>query len=148
MERKPLEVLALLLRHAGEVVTRDELIESVWVGRVTVDNVLANAIAKLRKALGETNAEHLLTQPRVGYRLAAPVERVAVGRKLASRLDLVAGTPVPTRPHFILQRQLGSSHGSELARGGMASQTASNSFCVRARSSPVEARPIRFRGIS
>ena len=54
VEQKPLQVLAQLLRHAGEVVTKEELFETVWQGRVTVDHVLATAIGKLRKDSGRT----------------------------------------------------------------------------------------------
>lgn len=114
VERRALEVLAYLLRHAGEVVTKEELFREVWAGRVTVDKVLPNAITKLRRALGEANAELLLTQPRVGYRLSGLVERVAVGRKLASQLDLNPGQGVPGRENFVLQRQLGGGRGGEV----------------------------------
>lgn len=114
LERKPLEILQQLLRHVGEVVTREELFESVWAGRITVDNVLANAMTKLRKGLGEANAESILTQPRVGYRFAGKLERVIVGRKPVSSLALVPGMAVPRREHFILQDQLGTSRSSEV----------------------------------
>lgn len=114
LERRPLEVLSLLLHHAGEVVTKEELLDTVWAGRITVENVLANAVAKLRKALGEAAAEHLRTQARVGYRLVGPVQRVAVGRRLANRLELKAGHPVPGRSHFLLQEQLSGTLGSEV----------------------------------
>ena len=73
VQRKPLEILSCLLAHAGEVVTKDELLEHVWEGRPTVENVIANAITKLRNALGEENAERIVTQPRVGYRFAGRV---------------------------------------------------------------------------
>ena len=114
VERRALEVLACLLRHAGEVVTKEELFAEVWAGRITVDKVLPNAINKLRRALGEANAELLLTLPRVGYRISGLVERVAVGRRLASRLDLQAGQPVPARANFVLLRQLGGGGGGEV----------------------------------
>jgi len=52
IQRRPLEVLAVLLRHAGEVVTKEELLAIVWAGVNTVDNVVANALSKLRTALG------------------------------------------------------------------------------------------------
>src|SRR5690349_2199655 len=100
VERRALDVLAYLLRHAGEVVTKEELLREVWAGRVTVDKVLPNAIAKLRRALGEANAEHLVTQARIGYRLDGEVARVATGRRIDSRLDLAPGRPVPGRPNF------------------------------------------------
>ena len=114
VERRALEVLAYLLRHAGEVVTKDELLREVWAGRITVDKVLPNAIAKLRRALGEANAAMLLTQARVGYRLEGTISRVATGRMQGSRLQLEAGAAVPGRGNFVLRRQLGHHRGSEV----------------------------------
>src|SRR5690606_17412420 len=114
VQRKPLEVLAALLAHAGEVVTKDELLDTVWQGRPTVENVVANAVAKLRSALGPDGAERIVTQPRVGYRFTGPLERTAVGRSLGSRLELAAGMSVPGRPNFRLESQLGGSAGSEV----------------------------------
>lgn len=111
---KPLEVLRLLLQRAGEVVTKGEFLKEVWNGRETVENVVGNALAKLRAALGEENATLIVTQARVGYRLVGPVERTAVGRHLASVLDLRPSNPVPLRPHFELEQLLGVSHGSEV----------------------------------
>ena len=53
LERKPLEVLLHLLRNAGKVVTKDDLIKAVWPGRVISDSALTSTIAKLREALGD-----------------------------------------------------------------------------------------------
>lgn len=114
VQRKPLEILAYLLAHAGEVVTKDELLTTVWEGRPTVDNVLANAVAKLRSALGPEHAERIHTQPRVGYRFVGPLERIAVGRAFASSLDLKSGEAVPGRMHFVLETPIGRSSGSEV----------------------------------
>lgn len=114
VQRKPLEILAYLLAHAGEVVTKEELLANVWDGRPTVENVLANAITKLRGALGPDNAERIVTQPRVGYRFAGPLERIAVGRTLSSSLDLEAGMPVPGRSSFLLEALIGRSTGNEV----------------------------------
>ena len=114
LEHKPLQVLAELLHHVGEVVTRDELLDSVWAGRPTVDNVLPNAVAKLRKALGPALAERIVTLPRLGYRLNGPVERIASGRRLSSRLHLADAQVVPHRPDWVLERQLNPSRASEV----------------------------------
>jgi TolB-like protein/DNA-binding winged helix-turn-helix (wHTH) protein/Flp pilus assembly protein TadD len=73
LELKPLEVLLQLLRHAGEVVTKEELLEAVWPGLMVVDGSLATAMSKLRKALGDEESSIVLTVPRVGYRLGVPV---------------------------------------------------------------------------
>src|SRR3546814_11204324 len=114
LEQKPQQVRACLLRHADEVVNRQELFDTVWEGRPTVDNVLANAVAKIRKALGETEATRIQTLPRIGYRLTGPVERGVSGRRLNSRLDLAADQMVPGREHFILDRPLGPAHAGEV----------------------------------
>lgn len=114
LEPKPLQVLSLLLRHAGEVVTKQELFDVVWSGRITVDHVLATAVGKLRKALGGEGDALIVTVPRVGYRLDATVERLAVGRGFTSRLRLEPGQPVPSRENFLLEEPLGRSLGSEV----------------------------------
>lgn len=114
VEKRALEVLAYLLRHAGEVVTKEELLEQVWAGRITVEKVLPNAITKLRRALGQANADLISTQARVGYRLDGPVNRQAVGRQSASELKLAPMHPVPGRSNFILQKELARTRGSEV----------------------------------
>ncbi|TVS11765.1 MAG: hypothetical protein EA419_07050 [Wenzhouxiangella sp.] len=119
LEPKPLKLLALLLRHAGEVVTREEIVEDVWEGRITVDHALSTAVGKLRQALGEIDEVTIETVPRAGYRLAGPVRRTAVGRVPANRLELRTGDPVPGRPGLELVKQIGSTLHNEiwLARG-------------------------------
>lgn len=118
VEPRALEVLAYLLRHAGEVVTKEELLREIWAGRVTVDKVLTNAINKLRRALGESNAGHLITQARVGYRLDGTVTRTAVGRRTECASSLAVGDDVPGRPNFELLEQLGRATGSEVWMAG------------------------------
>lgn len=114
VEHRALQVLAHLLRHAGEVITKEELLRDVWAGRITVDKVLPNAINKLRRALGAANAACITTQARVGYRLDGPVTRMAVGRQVDSPLALAAGQAVPGRANFVLQRLLSRTSGSEV----------------------------------
>jgi eukaryotic-like serine/threonine-protein kinase len=114
LESKPLEVLAVLLHHAGEVVTKRELLDGVWRDRVTVEHVLATAVGKLRQALGPEGAALIVTVPRIGYRLAAEVRRTAVGQAHHSELALERGRPVPGRESFLLEAPLGQSHASEV----------------------------------
>ncbi|MBX3724896.1 MAG: winged helix-turn-helix domain-containing protein [Xanthomonadales bacterium] len=114
VERRALEVLACLLQRAGEVVGKDELLDTVWAGRVTVEKVLANAVAKLRRALGEANAAQIVTQARVGYRLAGPVSRQPVGAGHRIGLALASGQAVPGRENFVLREALAARRGSEV----------------------------------
>ena len=81
IETKPMELLHELLLHAGQVVTKDELLAAIWPGVSVVEASLPTAIAKLRRALGDDkgNGGIIETVPRIGYRLAVLVELVADG---------------------------------------------------------------------
>ena len=119
LEPKPSRLLVLLLRHAGEVVSREEIVAEVWEGRVTVEHTLSTAIGKLRRALAEVEDIEIQTVPRAGYRLTGHVERTAVGRAPANRLALAAGDKVPGRRGLALVEHIGSTLHNEiwLARG-------------------------------
>jgi non-specific serine/threonine protein kinase len=111
VEPRPLRLLQELLRHVGEIVTKEELLDTVWEGRPTVDHVLANAVSKLRTALGEHGAARLSTVPRVGYRLSGPVQRSIVR---APEVVLQAGQAVPGREGYVLERPLGQGGHSDV----------------------------------
>jgi len=115
LERKPLELLAHLLRHAGEVLTKDELLESVWTGRIVVEAALTNAVGKLRRAIGDDAQRVIVTVPRVGYRLDGPVSRKAV-QALPPASMLAAGDAVPRRPNYRLVDRLARNEDSEVWR--------------------------------
>ncbi len=115
LEVKPLEVLLQLLLHAGEVITKDELLESVWPGTMVVDGSLATAISKLRKALEDEQSSIVLTIPRVGYRLAVPVHcKVLATASIETELHLKPGEAVPGREHWRLIRSLDNSGNNEV----------------------------------
>ncbi len=68
-------VLEVLLRRAGDVVPRQELIESVWKDAFVTDTSLAEAVSALRQALGDDpqTPTYVQTLHRRGYRFVAPV---------------------------------------------------------------------------
>lgn len=76
VETKPLELLSKLLLHAGNVVSKDELLDAIWPDVTVVEASLPTAVRKLRLALGEDKREQRIieTVPGIGYRLAAPVD--------------------------------------------------------------------------
>jgi non-specific serine/threonine protein kinase len=113
VQRKPLEILLFLMSHCDEVVTKGELLDRLW-GVATVENVLPNAMTKLRLALGDQNAARIVTLARIGYRFDGPLERTAVGGALRSAMNLAAGMPVPGRKNFILTKLIGRSQGSDV----------------------------------
>ena len=77
LQPQPARVLAILLAHAGEVVTRDDLRQQVWNDGTFVDfeRGLNFCIAQIRSALGDTadSPRFIETLPRRGYRFIAPV---------------------------------------------------------------------------
>ncbi len=112
VEPLPLQLLAELLRRSDEVLTKEDLFELLWRGRPTVDNVLANAVSKLRRALGDEGGRRIVTVPRVGYRLTGPVDRHAVGAASAKPMALEPGQAIPGRDGYALERCLGhTEHG-------------------------------------
>ncbi len=74
---QPFQVLLILLEHAGDVVTREELQKRLWPDTfVDVEHNLNTAINKIREVLGDSaeSPRYLETLPRRGYRFIAPVE--------------------------------------------------------------------------
>src|SRR5712692_2514316 len=114
LESKPLDILLQLLLHAGEVVTKEELLESVWPDVMVVDGSLATAVSKLRKAMGDEDHPAIVTVPRVGYRLAVPVYCKTVAAAAGPELGFKAGDVVPGREQWRLSRPMDISGSSEV----------------------------------
>ncbi len=72
---KAAAVLLELVRHAGNTITRDQLLDRVWKDRCPTPDVLTQAIKELRRAFGDDAkpARYIETIPKVGYRLVARV---------------------------------------------------------------------------
>ena len=84
---KAFDTLLVLIRRAGALVTKDELLAAVWPDVVVEEATLAQNISTLRKALGET--PYIETVPKSGYRFVGEVRRPVVGG--SSRTLLIAG---------------------------------------------------------
>lgn len=109
LEKKPLEVLLYLLEHAGEVVTKQELLDEVWAGRVLSESVLTKTMARLRQALGDEAQTVIRTVHGFGYRLVAPVQlETGIAIPLPRIPELAVGDTPPLRPLWRLERRLGS----------------------------------------
>ena len=85
LQEKLFQVLALLLEHAGRIVTREELRQRLWPADTFVDfdANLNTTLNKLRQAIGDS-ADHprfIETIPRRGYRFIATVEPLENGAK-------------------------------------------------------------------
>ena len=78
---KAFDTLLLLIENGGHVLSKEEIMESVWADSFVEENNLAQNISILRKALGEGvgGAKFIETVSKRGYRFIAPVSRFAPG---------------------------------------------------------------------
>jgi tetratricopeptide (TPR) repeat protein/DNA-binding winged helix-turn-helix (wHTH) protein len=80
LQEQPFQVLAMLLAHPGELVTREELQKQAWPDDTFVDFDLGlnTTIKKIREALGDSarNPRFVETLPKRGYRFIAAVEEI------------------------------------------------------------------------
>ncbi|HZP07175.1 MAG TPA: winged helix-turn-helix domain-containing protein [Terracidiphilus sp.] len=75
---KAFQILLVLVRHNKQVVTKDDLLKSVWPDTFVEEANLSRNIFLLRKALGESPQDHqyIVTVPGRGYRFAEDVQLV------------------------------------------------------------------------
>lgn len=79
LQHKPFQVLELLLRKRGSLVTRAELAEHLWPNlHVSFDHGLNTAVNTLRQTLGDSthHSRFIETRSGLGYRFIAPVEEI------------------------------------------------------------------------
>jgi TolB-like protein/DNA-binding winged helix-turn-helix (wHTH) protein/Tfp pilus assembly protein PilF len=97
IEPKIMAVLLMLVTRAGEVITREEFIDSIWSEEYSGDESLTRAISHLRRELGDTRGvhTHIETVPKTGYRLIVHPRPASAGAKRGNlRRLLWAGTAV------------------------------------------------------
>jgi len=93
MEPRPFDLLVMLLRQRHRDVPTTELLDRLWPGESVTPGVVANAVAKVRRAIGDDGRPPLIrTVHRVGYRLVGDVIESAAS--LAAS-NLGAGGPAP-----------------------------------------------------
>lgn len=92
LEDRAARALELLCARRGEIVSKDELLDGIWGGRVVSANSVAIVIGDLRRALDDDPRApvHIVTITKRGYRLAAAVATAAheVDRPLRRRMRI------------------------------------------------------------
>jgi DNA-binding winged helix-turn-helix (wHTH) protein/tetratricopeptide (TPR) repeat protein len=95
LQGQPLQLLELLLQHAGSLVTREQIQEHLWPDGTVVEfeHSVNAAVKRLRSALDDDaeNPTFIETIPRRGYRFIAHVETTAVPRSAADEELLAPG---------------------------------------------------------
>ncbi|ESJ56151.1 DNA-binding transcriptional activator CadC, partial [Salmonella enterica subsp. enterica serovar London str. CFSAN001081] len=76
LEPRLIDLLMYFAHHPDEVLSRDNIIDHVWMRTIVTNHVVTQSISELRKSLrdgGDSNAEYIVTVPKRGYKLTAPV---------------------------------------------------------------------------
>jgi TolB-like protein/DNA-binding winged helix-turn-helix (wHTH) protein/Flp pilus assembly protein TadD len=78
LEPKMMQLLLCLARHAGEVVSVEQLLDEVWKDVVVTSDSVYHAVSALRRVLGDNSKDpsYIANVMRRGYRLIAPVVRL------------------------------------------------------------------------
>jgi eukaryotic-like serine/threonine-protein kinase len=110
LQDQPFQVLALLLEHAGDVVTREELHQKLWAADTFVDfdTGLNSAIKKLRDVLADSAEEprYIETLPRRGYRFIAHVESGDLPAPVSIEKRLATVPTVGPKPELSNKRRI------------------------------------------
>ena len=97
LQDQPCQILAVLLEHPGEIVSREELRNRLWQRDTFVDfdHSLNTAIMRLREVLGDSSENPIFieTLSRRGYRFIAPVEEVLALTGTAERTLVPQNAP-------------------------------------------------------
>jgi DNA-binding winged helix-turn-helix (wHTH) protein len=96
LEPQAFDFLALLLQHRDRVVSRDELLQTIWQGRAVSDAALTTRINTVRRAIGDHGKEKRLIRalPRKGLRF---VGEVTSEQHRSEAVSPGGGKPIPTR---------------------------------------------------
>ena len=83
LQRKPFDLMLLLLRNRERTVSHDELRAQIWPGIRVSDATISSTLRDLRRALGDSGETSLCirTMRRVGLRFVLPVQELATGRE-------------------------------------------------------------------
>jgi DNA-binding winged helix-turn-helix (wHTH) protein len=76
LEPQVFSLILLLIENRERVVTKDELIDIVWNGRIVSEATLSSRVSAARRAIGDSGATQTVirTIPRRGFRFVAPVD--------------------------------------------------------------------------
>jgi TolB-like protein/DNA-binding winged helix-turn-helix (wHTH) protein/cytochrome c-type biogenesis protein CcmH/NrfG len=108
LERRPFQLLALLVARPGLLVTREELIQALWPPRIVIDfdTGLNTLVRKVRRALGDSPEApaFIETVAGLGYRFIAPLDQDTAPAPAASREAATADVQIA--PQAIDRRPL------------------------------------------
>jgi TolB-like protein len=99
VEPQVFDLLVYLVENRDRVVSKDDLIDAVWGGRIVSESTLTSRINAVRRAVGDSGADQLLvrTIARKGVRFVGAVRTRPNGAQAAAE-DAPPALPLPDRP--------------------------------------------------
>lgn len=110
---KHLDLLLHLLDHAGNLVTKEALLDAIWPDANVTDNALTQAVSELRQVLGDdpSRPQFIKTVARRGYRFIAPIHA-----RQTVPADSVQGTGAASSPSSIPAPTTAAQEAASAAR--------------------------------
>lgn len=102
VQPKSMDVLLYLAAHAGEVVSREDVLRNVWGERAQSDEPLTRCIGELRRAFGDARGrpEYIQTIPKRGYQLLKVPELFSSAAGTQTLQPEPAGSAPAVRPRM------------------------------------------------
>ena len=116
---KAAEILLVLLRDPGRVVTKEQLLEQVWPGLVVEEGAIASNISALRKVLDAEFGDDgpIATVPRRGYRFTASVAATGGAEAKPAAREGVSREPLINERDTILVAEIDNQTGEAVFDG-------------------------------
>ncbi len=137
---KAFDTLLILVRHNGHVLTKDELIETLWPDSFVEENNLTQQISQLRRALGEgpDGQSYIETVPKLGYRFIPEVREIVGAPSASLRTgegELVVSRR--TRTRIVLREEIEDEENGEVSDDSVAPAALANQQPARWRQKSV-----------
>ena len=102
VEPQVLELLIMLVDHRDHVVSKDELLEKIWKGRIVSDTTLSSRIKTARQAIGDDGAQqkYIKTIHGRGFRFVGPVEATSVAEPTTGKRYSETSTDLRPTTHY------------------------------------------------
>lgn len=113
---KVFDTLCLLIQNNGKLLTKDEMMASIWEESFVEESNLAKNVSRLRKILNSGDTQFIETIPRRGYRFRADVKQMEAGtdllvhRHLRIKLTHTSTKDDETQATQIFDRETGAIH--------------------------------------
>ncbi|GLX78246.1 hypothetical protein tinsulaeT_15860 [Thalassotalea insulae] len=125
LEPMMVELLSYFCQHPDQIVSKDQLIEQVWLGRIVTDNAVSRLVTKLRKVFDDDARQptFIATFPKKGYKFIAPVGRLTDKKALAVQENRLAESESQFEPNDVSSELLHSQASELTAAPGLMAQT-------------------------